>query len=247
MQKKENIEGNSGGMSMEYYTGFFIEEKNGNNLFSYEGRSNKKIYVPPLKEGKMEDVKIGTNIVFSEIEENKEINALGLEYFIKYKDKRKDVFIFDNHNHAFYFWAKALNEGKLKKGIKLVHVDQHKDMREPEKYMEEVKEMKKVFEYTNYTLNVGNFIKPALYSGIFSEVIIIDNSKGFNLKIQEEYALDIDLDIFSRDMDYIDYDLKIYKIKEWIKKAAMVTVATSPFFIEQEYAIKVLKELFEGE
>ena len=70
------------------------------------------------------------------------------------------------------------------------------------------------FKYTNETLNVGSFIKPALKHDIFSEVIIIDSSYGFNLDIEGEYVLDIDLDIFSKDMDYIPYDLKVSKIKE---------------------------------
>ena len=101
-----------------------------------------------------------------------------------------------------------------------------------------------VFKYTNETLNVGSFIKPALKHDIFSEVIIIDSSYGFNLDIKGEYVLDIDLDIFSKDMDYIPYDLKVSKIKDLIKKAKVITIASSPFFIEQDYAIKVLKELF---
>ena len=87
-------------------------------------------------------------------------------------------------------------------------------------------------------------IKPALKHDIFSEVIIIDSSYGFNLDIEGEYVLDIDLDIFSRDMDYIPYDLKVSKIKDLIKKAKVITIASSPFFIDQDYAIKVLKELF---
>ena len=39
-------------------------------------------------------------------------------------------------------------------------------------------------------------------------------------------------------------DLKVSKIKDLIKKAKVITIASSPFFIEQDYAIKVLKELF---
>ena len=45
-------------------------------------------------------------------------------------------------------------------------------------------------------------------------------------------------------MDYIPYDLKVSKIKDLIKKSKVITIASSPFFIEQDYAIKVLKELF---
>ena len=48
-------------------------------------------------------------------------------------------------------------------------------------------------------------------------------------------------------MDNIPYELKISKIKELIDKAKVITIASSPFFINQEYAIKVLKELFNND
>ncbi|EQG81043.1 hypothetical protein QKE_3690 [Clostridioides difficile DA00174] len=125
-----------------------------------------------------------------------------------------------------------------------MHVDQHKDTREPENYDVDVNNLKDVFRYTNEVLNVGSFIKPALKYNIFSELIIIDSLYGFDLEVESEFVLDIDLDIFSSDMDYIPFELKFYKIKNLIKKAKVITIATSPYFINQEYAIKVLKELF---
>lgn len=229
---------------MERYIGFYIEKPIGNNIFSYEDRSNKKIYVPKLIEGSLDDVVVGDKVVFNEIDENIEIKAKGLKNMVKYSIEDKEVYIFDNHNHALYFWIKSLKFNKFNKGCKLVHIDQHKDMREPENYNVDMNDIDDVFRYTNDVLNVGNFIQPALKHNIFSEVIIIDSSYGFNLDIQGEFVLDIDLDIFSKDMEYISYDLRINKIKELIKKAKVITIASSPFFIDQEYAIKVLKELF---
>ena len=229
---------------MEKYIGFYIEKPIGNNIFSYEERENKKIYVPKLIEGNLDDVKIGDEIVFNEIDEEKEIKAKGLKNMVKYNIDQKDVYIFDNHNHALYFWIKSLKKDKFNKGCKLVHVDQHKDMREPDDYSVNMDSIEDVFTYTNEVLNVGNFIQPALKHNIFSEVVIIDSSYGFDLDIKGEYVLDIDLDIFSKDMDYIPYEIKICKIQNLIKKAKVITIASSPFFIDQEYAIKVLKELF---
>ena len=130
------------------------------------------------------------------------------------------------------------------KGCKLVHIDQHKDMREPENYDVDINDIDDVFRYTNYTLNVGNFIKPALHHNIFSEAIIIDSTYGLEMDVEGEIVLDIDLDIFSNDMEYMSYDLRVNKIKEYIERAKVITIASSPFFIEQDYAIKVLKELF---
>ena len=229
---------------MDKYTGFYIDKPIGNNKFSYETRNNKKIYVPKLIEGTLEDVVIGNECVFNEIDEEREINALGLKNMVMYNFDEKDIYIFDNHNHAFYFWIKSLKNEKFTRGCKLVHVDQHKDMRVPDDYRVDTYDIDDVFRYTNEVLNVGNFIKPALEHNVFSEVVIIDSSYGFELDIDGEIVLDIDLDIFSKDMDYIPYNLKIKKIQELIKRAKVITIASSPFFIEQDYAIKVLKELF---
>lgn len=229
---------------MDKYTGFYIDKPIGNNIFSYDERENKKIYVPKLIEGNLDDVLVGEEIVFNEIDENIEVRAKGLKNMVIYKYQNKDVYIFDNHNHAFYFWIKSLKKGNFNKGCKLVHVDQHKDTREPNNYNVDIDDIDDVFRYTNEVLNVGSFIKPALKYNIFSDVIIIDSSYGFNLEIDEEFVLDIDLDIFSKDMDYIPYNLKVSKIKDLIQRAKVITIASSPFFIKQEYAIKVLKELF---
>lgn len=229
---------------MERYKGFYIDKPYGNNVFSYEERENKKIFVPKLIEGNLEDVQVGENIVFNEIDEDTEVKAKGLKNLVQYKFQDKTIYIFDNHNHAFYFWMKSLKNNKFSKGCKLVHVDQHKDMREPQEYMVDIEDLDDVFRYTNEVLNVGNFIQPALKKEVFSEAIIIDSSYGFDVEIEGEYVLDIDLDIFSKDMDYIPYDFRLNKIKNLINNAKIITIATSPYFIEQDYAINVLKELF---
>ena len=161
---------------MDKYIGFYIDKPTGNNIFSYEERSNKKIFVPKLIEGTLDDVLVGNEIVFNEIDEDIEIKAKGLKNMVKFDYQDKDIYIFDNHNHAFYFWIKSLNKGSFTKGCKLVHVDQHKDTRVPENYDVDINNIDDVFRYTNEVLNVGSFIKPALEHNIFSELIIIDSS-----------------------------------------------------------------------
>jgi hypothetical protein len=54
----------------------------------------------------------------------------------------------------------------------------------------------------------------------------------------------LDLDFFQRELDFIDYDLKKKVILDIAKKASVITISTSPFFIDQELAIKVFKDLF---
>ena len=76
---------------MDKYIGFYIDRPIGNNIFSYEDRENKKIYVPKLIEGTLDDVSVGEEIVFNEIDEDIEIKAKGLKNMIIYKYQDKDV------------------------------------------------------------------------------------------------------------------------------------------------------------
>ena len=84
------------------------------------------------------------------------------------------------------------------------------------------------------------------YIIIFDFIICIEKNEFYYVYLCVIYAFfdKSNLDIFSKDMDYIPYDLKVSKIKDLIKKSKVITIASSPFFIEQDYAIKVLKELF---
>ncbi len=230
------------------YHGFHITEPVGNNAFSHEQRQNKSIWVPALMQGTLSDLSLGTEIVFSEIEDGVEKNRNGLNNFLYFPFRGKDIFIFDNHNHAFFFWLAGFQQGKIKPGLPLVHVDQHSDMRTPQKWpsfsLNKTMDLKEVFRYTNYQLNVGNFIQPALHLGLFSEVQIIDSSTALKQEIPEGFVLDIDLDIFSDDMRYIPEEEKSEKIRQYIRRTNFITIATSPFFINQNKAINMLRKLF---
>jgi hypothetical protein len=222
----------------------------GNNAFSYNDRINKQIFVPALIEENIADISIGEEIVFSEIEGDIEYNRTGLKDFIYNYHKGKHIFVFDNHNHAFFFWMIGFLNNFLETDSFLVHIDQHSDMREPFEFFSESLTknigIDSIFKYTNNVLNVGNFIKPALNLGLFSKVDIIDSSYSFEYPIPtQKYILDIDMDIFSDDMSYIAENLKFDKIKQYIKSSNFITIATSPYFIEQKKAVDLIKQLFQ--
>lgn len=231
------------------YRGFWIDQPRGNNAFSFQQRKHRKIYVAPLISGEPGDLAVGEEIAFSEVNEGQEVNCRGLKQFIYLQKDGKDIFIFDNHNHAFFFWMAGLKAGKLKKGGALVHVDQHRDMREPETYFEwgarEEIEIEKVCQYTNFHLNVGNFIRPALKLGIFSTLEIIDSSTAFQREFSAGIVLDIDADIFAEEMNYIARDYKIARLRRYIAAADFITIASSPYFIQQESAIGSIRQLLE--
>jgi len=56
--------------------------------------------------------------------------------------------------------------------------------------------------------------------------------------------LNLDLDFFQPDLDFIDYELKKEVVLDIASKSDVITVCTSPFFIEQERALRVFREVF---
>ncbi len=231
-----------------YKEPFLLEGPCGNNALSFEerrraaGGREPSLYVPSLIDGSFDDLREGSEVCFEDFDENGElISARGLEHFVR-MDKWVVV---DNHNHVLYFWYEALAKGILKPGAKLIHVDQHKDMRRPETMLKSA-EPEEVFRYTNYEVNVGNYIVPAMEQGLIGEVLSVTSEA----ELEDERFMDegnkilnIDLDFFAPEMDYIDFEKAAKFIQRHAEGAALVTVATSPFFIEQELALEKLKRL----
>ena len=56
-------------------------------------------------------------------------------------------------------------------------------------------------------------------------------------------VLNLDLDIFAPELDHIPEEKKIEIIRNLMKRIRYITVATSPFFIEQERALAMLRKI----
>jgi hypothetical protein len=61
---------------------------------------------------------------------------------------------------------------------------------------------------------------------------------------KQSIILNLDLDFFEPELDYIDYELKKQVILDIAKNADLITVCTSPYFINQEMALEVFRDLF---
>lgn len=292
-----------------YSRPFYITKNEWNNTFSFKKRQNKKIYVTSLKKiNSFDEIKLGKEIVFEDFDENWVLRSCKwLENFYEmdfwkiknppsplYQGEKvnyKKLYLFDNHNHAYFFWYKAKVDWIIWDNSVLIHIDEHSDLRDPWVYLQknDLNNLEKIFDYTNHTLNVWNYIIPAKKDKIIWEIIqirsevellvfskklknqnffpVISNEveKSFkesnnNLitnndtnkeqisplqsKWQSSIILNLDLDFFEPNLDYIDYNLKKEVIIELTKKASLITVATSPFFIDQDLALKVFKDLF---
>jgi hypothetical protein len=186
--------------------------------------------------------------------------CFGLKNLYELDWKWKKIFLVDNHNHVFYFWYFARSQGIISDGALLYHIDEHADTRDPWEYLlkPDSEDLQKVFEYTNFFLNVGNYIIPAQKEWLIWEVLQIRSEEALREYIQTPLSilsweerwnrniiLNLDLDFFEPELDFIDYDLKKQVILDIAKKADLITVCTSPYFIEQSRALDIFRDLFD--
>ena len=269
-----------------YKKPFQITKKAGNNKLSFKRRKNLELYVPSLKKiQSLDEIKLLSpdewKITFEDYDFDdrlqtcyglENIYELSLSWILsplkgnrglpEEKETTKDtpVYLVDNHNHVFYFWYLARSQGIISDNALLYHIDEHADTRDPGEYLlkPDSEDLGKVFEYTNFTLNVGNYIIPAQKEGLIWDVVQMRGEEALREYIshpwilslnthgrkQRSIILNLDLDFFEPELDFIDYDLKKQVILDIAKRADLITICTSPFFIDQERAVEVLKDIF---
>ena len=130
-----------------------------------------------------------------------------------------------------------------------MHADQHSDLRKPDVWLSGPLEnlaLDEVFEYTQRELNVGNFIAPALRLGLFSDCRILSSEESLRQDIQESFVLDLDLDLFAESMMYLPREWTLGRVRGLLHRSAVVTIATSPYFIDQSQALQILSDLISG-
>lgn len=180
-----------------------------------------KQYLTPIKSWTLEDVKLGSHIVFEETDEKGKLHqCTGLEYIVKIEPNRVVV---DNHDRVLEF---------REQGLPVIHIDQHTDLRPvgPE------------------GVNVGNFLRYALDTWFIPSATQINTEYSllhfdYSTINLSNYILDIDLDFRHPDMSIEQFEKIIQITKELIKKAKIVTIATSPYFLDQNLALQLLHQL----
>lgn len=233
-----------------------LHEREWNNAFAWETRTLKYgqspiLTIPALIDGTIEDVKIGTKVVFEEEEDGKLRSCTGLENFVHIGE---NIVIFDNHNHALYFWIDAIKKWIIDSGFELIHIDEHSDLWHNEHILhleEALSDEKYAWDFTNRLCNVGNYIIPAINAWLVGSMIRIENEYEIDEYMdyvpRENSVLNLDIDIFAPELDHIDPGKKIRIIQNLMKRVKYVTIATSPFFIEQWTAISRLQNILRYE
>jgi len=101
---------------------------------------------------------------------------------------------------------------------------------------------------TDIPLHVGNFLRYALESKHITEITQIRTEHsllGEDLypKKGKDFILDIDLDFRDPKMGIMEYKKTIEITKSLISQAHFISIATSPYFLDQELAIRILHDL----
>lgn len=237
--------------TLDYSAPFVIDDREGNNAFAWERRGPAPcLWVPAVIDGTFDDVRPGQRVVFEDVDEHDVLRSCtGLAHFVRTTWRDVPAVIVDNHNHAFYFWCEAWAAGRVAPGATLVHLDQHTDMRRPARAFDRTPDaagfLDAAFVYTNRVVNVGNYVVPAREAGLLGDLRFVTSGAALHATPPPaaNTILNIDLDYFAPEMAYIPFDEARAFIHAHLATAALVTIATSPFFIDQPRAIHCLKRL----
>ena len=215
-----------------------------NNAFSYDQRialwSAGKLSIPSLIQGTVADLWQGSEICFEEVVDNKLVSCTGLKNFLQTTFHEVPVYIVDNHNHVLSFRLIQHINSLTRKPVNLIHVDQHSDIKPNENIFSEGN----IETFVNEKTNVGNFITAATNSWIIKDIIqvrtdyALKNVQRLTSNVQR-FILDLDID-FRQDKEATEADVKI--IRKLMKQAELVTIATSPYFIDQARAITIIQK-----
>lgn len=239
---------------MPYTKPTILTEKSWNNAFAWEKRTEKYnhspiLHIPPCITGDLSRVQIGDEIAFEEIEDDILKSFKGLKNFVYLSDK---TIVFDNHNHALYFWIEAIRKWMILPGFELIHIDEHSDLWENNNGLDLTKAIEDpdyACDFVNLCCNVGNYILPAIDSGLINNILRIENEYQIDAYLDyspwENSVLNLDLDIFAPELDHIPENKKLQIIRNLIPKVKYVTIATSPYFIDQWKALQILQEIFQ--
>lgn len=231
--KKKFASGYVGGVS-KYQKGFFLVdeftfEKSGDEVFSGEDRSL----------------------------ENSGIEEKGFEGLKKQQlvfCKNKPVYLVDNHNKALFPFLEVSKV--FDKNFDVVHIDAHRDDAVFLKDITEFSEQKVSgsteigFDNINWCLDnsrVSDYLDLAKKTGLVRKVFNITQEGEFEgfcgakSLPSKKFVLSLDVDVFGPEGAYVSTELKIKTIAKAWAGAEAVVLATSPGFINSEYAEGLVK------
>jgi hypothetical protein len=226
----------------------------GNNSISYNQRkalgSKCELFIPNIQTIKsIDDVQLGSEIVFEEIDHRGQLRSLtGLTALYQMGNIR----IMDNHNYALFARSQmtATTIPIVPIAPILIHIDAHADLDEPLRAKDTDENR---WTYTSTGITVGSFIQPAIEHHIISDCIQIrsyyalEQLAARNWPLATPLILDLDLDFRAHEDAIPTHHIQTLKQlivpHDPLVPIATITIATSPYFLDQKKAMKFLQQL----
>ncbi len=176
----------------------------------------------------------------------------GLEKSQLLKKNGKFIYLFDNHNKIIQpFLEYAEITGK---GFDVVHIDAHDDDAVFAKQKPHHPSLQEVQNYIAQTRisDFFDFLSLAFLRGekhipLIKNIYRYTKSSDFQefKKPKESYLLSLDIDIFGPEGDFVDLESKIKIIAKAWRDAEVICIATSPGFINQDFAHYIINILLQ--
>lgn len=222
---------------------------------------SKKIFIPWIKIWNFKDLKFWKEIVFEDFDDWKLVREIWFKNHLWILDKKNfpPIFICDNHNHVLESWKFFKWER-----TQLIHIDQHPDFTDYKKPVKNFRRDLRICDYIKFAIDEKwinkNFISLCEnidFNKYFeenyfnnwkkfsdSEKIFSQFEKKFLKKNWEEkIILNIDLDIFVDRQTMVNHE-KIFEFIKFLKwKVDLISIASSPLFLEKEKVLPLIKKI----
>jgi|AntAceMinimDraft_13_1070369.scaffolds.fasta_scaffold05885_2 hypothetical protein len=155
--------------------------------------------------------------------------------------KDKPIYLFDNHNEMIYPLVE-IYESVPKSSLSVVHIDAHPDDAlfhgEKPKLLTSIG-TKNLISRTR----ISDFFDALSETKIINNIYRVTHSDSFEffLPPDEPYILSLDIDIFGPEGNFVELKDKVSAIKKAWNGAAVVCIATSPGFIDQDFAREIIE------
>ncbi len=211
---------------------FFFEGHYGNNSFLRQGESG--LIIPGIVMGSAMDLEVGDQVVFCDNQDDEYLQCMGLKHYVCTKtDSGIPLFICDNHNLVLEAWQLFKNECPT-----LIHIDQHKDNAKINCRVDEPIYHTRICDYIDYAQK-KQWIKRDYFSFVESQ----DLPKLGEAVHTINKIVNIDIDFFVKEVTMLTLEEKINVISSCCEGATLITIATSPGFIDQSLAVEITKLL----
>lgn len=175
----------------------------------------------------------------------------GLQKFQVITKDKKYIYLFDNHNEMLYPILEIALGNKKNRSLNIVHIDAHPDDAKFQTKKELILNLENISDYIEKTrisdffdaINNSFFVDNGEQKKLLGDIFRITHSNDFEffLPPKEPYVLSLDIDIFGPEGDFTSLENKVRAIALAWSQADAVCIATSPGFIDQEFAQKIIE------